>query len=231
MTDRNQGIEQLDDLTLDGPVLHQSLDSLAWINKWFGNYKHITRAILETIQENHLDSIKLIDLGCGGGDLLRHLSKIFDARNISYELIGVDGNQNSLDYAQKQSSITSSIKYQQADLLDPSFELPHCDILISSHFIYHFSAEDLASFLRKNLQNVSLCFINSGLENNDLAKTLFQRFSFILPISKSAKKDGLVALSRSFKKIELEEILKELPNYHFKLSRVPFFRLLLQIRC
>ena len=223
--------EQLDDLNLNGPQLFQSLDSLAWINKWLGNYRYLTRAILETIQENNIKSIILIDIGCGGGDFLRHLAKIFEAKGIKYDLIGIDGNQNSLNYARSQSLENKNIKYQQADLLDSSFELSHCDILVSSHFIYHYSKEALKDFLRKNLKVVSLSFINSGLENNDYAVFLFRWFSFLLPISKSARKDGLIALSNSFRKETLEEVLKELPTYHGKIDRVPFFRLLLQIRC
>ncbi|WVQ85734.1 hypothetical protein IAT38_007901 [Cryptococcus sp. DSM 104549] len=58
---------------------------------------------------------KIIDLGCGTGELTVNLKKVVGEEGV---VIGVDANQSMLDSASKKSP--SSIQYIQADIQDPS---------------------------------------------------------------------------------------------------------------
>ena len=72
-------------------------------------------------------------------------------------------------------------------------------------------------------------FINSGLERNRIAFILFKSFSWLMPISKLARQDGLLAIRRAFTQHELIEILNSNLNLHFKVVRTPLFRLKMTI--
>jgi len=218
--------EQLDNLSLKGEQLNNALSSLGWINKWLGNHQMIIPFVLEVVR-NHpeQDVFRIVDLGCGGGDVLLSLAKKLRKEAIPFSITGIDGNKNALKYAESRSVDFPQINYLQADILSPDFVLNSCDILISSHFLYHFDSKQLVRFFNKNLPKVKIAFINSGLERTSWALRLFKAFIFFLPLSRLAKEDGLIAIQRAFTRKELAEIINQVPAFQFQLMQVPLFRL------
>ncbi|MCG8331804.1 MAG: methyltransferase domain-containing protein [Chitinophagales bacterium] len=229
MKNRATQPEQLDDLSLQGEVLHRALDSLAWINRYLGNRRKLAQAVWKIIKDNPtVQHFHIVDLGCGGGDILFEIAQLLQKKGIACSLTGIDGNGSSLKYAQEKNKAHPNINYLQADILHPNFSIPICDILISNHFLYHFSSSELVTFFKKNMPNIRLAFINSGLERNVWASRLFKWVSLILPISNLAKQDGLLAIRRAFTKQELRAILTQ-TSYEFVLNRTLFFRLFLHV--
>lgn len=220
--------EQLDDLSLQGEPLYKALQSLAWINRWFGNHRSVIKAI-HAINKKQEKPLRIIDLGCGGGDLVLAVARSLQRHTIEFSITGIDGNANSLAYARNKCAAFDEINFVQADILSDQFCIQPCDILISSHFIYHFPEEKLARFLKTNISSVSTAIIFSELERNRLALRLFKFSSFLLPISKLAKKDGLLAIKRSFIKKEWVSIMQQAGISTYRLQTVPLFRILLTI--
>lgn len=226
MTTRSLKKEKLDDLSLDGEMLHKTLQSLAWINRYFGNRRSIIRAI-HAIYKKEKKALAIVDLGCGGGDMALAVAGSLQKHNIQYTITGIDGNAATLAFAQKKCAGYSEINFLQADILSPGFAIPPCDILLSSHFMYHFTEDGLTDFLRNNSSSVSTAFVFSELKRNRLATFLFRCSSFLLPISKLAKEDGLVAIKRSFSKSEWHSVLQRANIGTFRLRDMPLFRVLL----
>jgi 2-polyprenyl-3-methyl-5-hydroxy-6-metoxy-1,4-benzoquinol methylase len=226
MKTRSSANEKLDDLNLHGETLHKALKSLGWINRWFGNNRSVVNAVLR-IAGQEKKTWQIIDLGCGGGDLVLAVAKSLRQHKIEFSITGIDGNANSLAYAQKNCEAFTEINFLQADILITEFNIQPCDILISSHFMYHFSEDALVNFFKKNLSAISTAFIFSELKRNRFAMRLFKFSSFLLPISKLAKEDGLLAIKRSFSEKEWLAILQQAGIGAYRLQRVPLFRLLL----
>lgn len=220
--------EKLDDLSLQGEHLHKALQSLAWINRWFGNHRSVIKAI-HAVSKKQEKPLRIIDLGCGGGDLMLAVARSLKQRKIAFGITCIDGNANSLAYAQEKCAAYSEINFLQADILNDQFSIQPCDILISSHFIYHFTEEKLASFLINNGPAVSTAIIFSELERNGLALRLFKFSSLLLPISKLAKEDGLLAIQRSFTIKEWVFMMQQSGIVAYRLQSVPLFRILLTI--
>ncbi len=223
METRSDKQEQLDNLSLQGEPLHKALKSLGWINKWFGNHRSTIKAILNVYKEQK--PLKIIDLGCGGGDLILAIAKVLRKKKVNFSIIGIDGNNSSLKYAGEKCAGFEEITFQQADILHPSFTSAPCDVLITSHFIYHFPEPELIGFINNKLTNVSTAFICSELERSRLALFLFKLTGFLLPVSKLAKQDGELAIKRSFTKKEWLSILMQTNIVNFRLTRVPLFRI------
>jgi 2-polyprenyl-3-methyl-5-hydroxy-6-metoxy-1,4-benzoquinol methylase len=220
--------EKLDDLSLQGEPLHKALQSLAWINRWFGNHSSVIKAI-HALYNEQPKPLRIIDLGCGGGDLILTVAQSLERQKIEFSITGIDGNANSLAYAQKKCAAFKEIDFLQADILSNKFSIQPCDMLISSHFIYHFTDGKLVDFFKNNVAAVSTAIIFSELERNVLALRLFKFSSFLLPISKLAKQDGLLAIKRSFNKKEWSTILQQAGISRYNLITVPVFRILLTI--
>lgn len=220
--------EQLDNLNLKGDKLTNTLDGLSLINKFLGNTNGTFKAVKKEILKSDIP-LKIIDLGCGGGDNLRKIAIWCFDKNIEIELIGIDGNQNILDYAQTKSPPNCKITYIQDNILVDSFDLPNCDILISSHFIYHFDDEKLVNFLNKNKHSIKNSIFFSELERSSLSYILFKVFNVFLPFSKMVKEDGLQAIRRAFKKEEITSILSKCSIKSYLIKRIWAFRFLIKI--
>ena len=81
MKSRSAEKEKLDDLFLSGETLHKALQSLAWINKWFGNHRAIIKGILAVHNKDNR-TLRITDLGCGGGDMVLEVARTLQKRNI-----------------------------------------------------------------------------------------------------------------------------------------------------
>jgi len=218
--------EQLDNLEIGGVGLSKTLDGLSIINRFLGNTNTTFSAVKPILMEAEA-TLTVIDLGCGGGDNLRKIANWCSKKNIRVRLIGIDGNLNILDYALGKNTNSIAVEYVQADILSNEFKLPYCDILLSSHFVYHFSDTELVQFLKSAKMRVKQHIIFSELERNNLAYSLFKIGYLFMPFTKMVKQDGKRAIERAFKKAELDSILKRAGFSHYKITQKWAFRLLI----
>lgn len=220
--------EKLDNLSLNGKELEHALQSLEWVNRQLGNHRSVTKAI-NRIYQKEKKHLEIIDLGCGGGDLAAAIARSLRALKASFSITGIDGNLNSLQYARGKYGGYPELFFEKANILDPGFRVKPCDILVSSHFIYHFTEDGLIQFLHTNMPAVSTAFICSELERSKMALSAFRHSSFLLPLSKMAKEDGQLAIQRSFTRKEWMDILNHSGIQDYKVKKVLLFRLLITI--
>ncbi|MDE0771213.1 MAG: methyltransferase domain-containing protein [Salibacteraceae bacterium] len=220
--------EQLDNLQTSGTELTKTLEGLSIINRFLGN-TNATFSAVKPILISSETSLTIIDLGCGGGDNLRKIARWCSQKNIRVRLIGIDGNLNILDYALDKNTSSLAVEYVQADILSNEFNLPYCDILISSHFVYHFTDSDLVQFLKKSKPRIKQHLIFSELERSHLAFSLFNAVSIFMPFTKMVRQDGKRAIERAFKKPELDSILIKAGFGNYRITRKWAFRLLISI--
>ncbi|MEZ5042759.1 MAG: methyltransferase domain-containing protein [Saprospiraceae bacterium] len=221
--------EQLDDFKLDGPILYQSLRELQRINHLFGNVRTLSQAVMAQLGPFRGKEVTIIDLGCGSGDVLAAIAKKARKQQQAVQLIGMDANPNSLAFAKKCWAAYPELSFLQTDIMSPLFQLPPCDLLLSSHFIYHFEDEALQQFLQKQLRAVRYAAIFSELDRHFLALHLFKFVSLLLRFSPMTRRDGQTAIKRAFKQAELKKIIQTLALSKMDLQYKWAFRHLLTI--
>jgi len=222
--------EKLDNLELSGVPLKSTLNSLRFINLIFGNRRQLCNAVLQyCLKHPEQKHFHIVDLGCGGGDCIHYLSKKLKKHNISASFVGIDGNPESVAIASSQSYKTEQTKFITANILTDDFVVPTCDLLISSHFIYHFSDDKLTDFLSKLQPTMVKYVVLSELLRSKTSYYLFKCFGVLLPISKMAKSDGLLAIQRAFSIKELKAILQKSNPNHWKINKKPWFRVIITV--
>jgi len=229
LQERLHQAEQLDNFELSGPALRRTLLELQRINYLFGNVRTLSNAVMKEIENLQIATVKIIDLGCGSGDVLAAIARKARRKGITVELCGIDGNPHSLAFGRECWAAFPELQFQEEDIMADEFTLPACDILISSHFLYHFPDETLVSFLNKQLQAVGHAAIFSELDRHFLALHLFKFVSLLLGFSPITRKDGQTAVRRAFRQKELAQIVAKV---EFKRSRLQYkwaFRHLLSI--
>ena len=227
MTDFSQRLkesESLDNLKLNGQDLHRTLNELKKINRLLLNTYVIKRAVYKLIKNHRQKEFLILDLGSGGGDILIDLANDLKKKGIKASFIGIDGNPNSVAYANKKAQDLENVSFREADLFDKNFVLPGCDIVISSHFMYHFEEKVMINFIKEHLEQVRIGFLISELERSRLAYALFKYLGFFIGLGEMARKDGLTAIRRAYTFDELGTILHQFPENNVRHFRPILFR-------
>lgn len=210
---RSVQIEIMDDLDFQGEEMKNLLKDLKTVNNWLGGNNITIEGLQQLLKNNSKEKqITLLDIGCGDGQLLRKCADFGKKNNFNFDCIGIDFNENILKIAQKQSEDYSNITFRKVDVFLAEELIPNCDIALCTLFLHHFSNEKIESLLNIILAKVKLGLIINDLHRSKQAFELFKIFSKFLLKTETAKHDGLVSIARGFKKSELENISKKIPN-------------------
>lgn len=207
---RSTEIELMDDFSVQGDLLKESLDQLAKINKWLGG-NLVTIKGLKKILKNQPKKkpITILDLGCGNGDMLREVSKFGKKNGYEFCLIGIDANQHTIHYAEQLSKDFNEITYLQQDVFSEDFHKIKYDIVLATLFLHHFSEDDIIKLLKNILKNTSIGIVVNDLNRNALAYYLFSGLCLFIK-NPMTKEDGLISILKAFKKEDLKRMSTKL---------------------
>lgn len=202
--DRSEDPEIMDDFDIKGDLLKEALDKIAQINHLLGGNKLTLNGIEKLLAKakDH-NSITIVDVGCGNGDMLRRLADFGFQKNLNLELIGIDANKFTVDYAAHLSAEYPNITYKCEDVFSKSFHELKYDIVLCTLTLHHFKNSEILQLVKTFYKNSKLGFVINDLHRNGLAYRLFQMVSFIFRLNDMSRKDGLTSILRGFKKKEL----------------------------
>ncbi len=211
-TYRTNDEEIMDDFSVDGELLHDALNKLATINKWLGGNKVTLNGLKILLKDQPKNKvIKIIDLGCGGGDILRDIAKLGQKEGYQFELIGIDANQHATDYATTLSKDYNNIRFLNYDVFSEAFKTMEYDIAITTLFLHHFKEDQLLQLMDHLLNTSKIGLVVNDLHRHRLAYYLFKLIT--IPVkNKMIIEDGLTSVLRGFKKNELEGLSKKLKS-------------------
>jgi 2-polyprenyl-3-methyl-5-hydroxy-6-metoxy-1,4-benzoquinol methylase len=208
---RTDDPEIMDDFNIKGDVLKDALDKIARINHLLGGNKLTLSGVKKLLRKvSGQNLIKIVDVGCGNGDMLRRLADYGLQKNLNLELIGVDANTFTIDYAAALSSGYENINYTCEDIFSKSFSELKYDIVLCTLTLHHFKKDEILSLLDTFYGNAKLGFVINDLHRNVLAYRLFQALCFVFRLNEMSRKDGLTSILRGFKKQELIDFSKKL---------------------
>lgn len=212
---RSTAPELMDDFEMKGEILRDALDKIASINKLLGGNK-VTLDGIKTLLKNKPKTqlLRITDIGCGNGDMLRTLADYADKNNLNFSLTGIDANQFTIDHAESLSKNYSNITYQCRDIFDDSVTEEYCDIFICTLTLHHFKDEEIIHLLNRFKSSAKVGIVINDLERSALAYRLFQALCFVFGLNHMSREDGLVSILRGFKREDLEKYTKEL-NFNY----------------
>lgn len=208
---RSNQEEIMDDLDMEGDLLIDTLDKIATINKWLGGNKLTLQGVNELIKSHTKSEITIVDLGCGNGDMLRELADIGRKRKLNLNLIGIDANQATIDYATGLSNEYDNISYMKLDVLSNEFNNLGYDIALSTLFLHHFKNDVAMDLMQSLMAKARIGVIVNDLHRHALAYYLFKLITLFIN-NRMVKTDGLISILRGFKRTDLEQFAKQL-NY------------------
>lgn len=208
-TYRSDATEIMDDFSLKGMLLRDTLDKLGKINKWLGGNNVTINGVKQLLKnKDKAKIVTIIDLGCGHGDMLRLLADYGRKQGFKFKLVGIDANQDAIDYANELSKSYEELSFKNIDIFSEDFQNLDFDIALSTLFLHHFSHIEILQLLRL-LNKARIGIVINDLHRSKMAYGLFKLLSVTIT-NPMIVQDGLTSILRAFKRHELEQMSKQL---------------------
>ena len=206
--------EWMDDPAID-PVEHRrALNGLRRVNKLCQTGKHVAKEILAIAKKNNRNSLTVLDLGCGSGDVAIDVGRRL-ASQIECKVVGWDISKTAVDCATKAWSTSqdrllasrrSSVEmhFQQVDVFQPTdlkFDVVYCCL-----FLHHFTERQAVQVLERMKGVASLSVLVDDLVRSRLGYILAQIGCQLLSRSPVVHFDGPQSVRAAFTESEACEV-------------------------
>lgn len=213
---RSEEIEIMDDLEISGEVVDQTLRELDTINRLLGGNQISISAFKKMAAAR--SAVSFADLGCGGGDIMIAMAKWARKKKIEASFLGIDANQNIVDYARKNSLEYPEIVFKALNIFSEEFQKEEVDIIHCCLFTHHFSETDLVDLFKQFKKQASLGVIINDLQRHPVAWWSIKILTGIFSRSSMVRNDACVSVARGFKRSELVQILKKAGVQKYELT-------------
>jgi len=177
--------------------LRACLRDMVRINRLLLGYRP-TFHWLRSLGLEHLGRpVRILDVGCGDGDLLRRIEQWANARGIAVELTGLEVNPNCLAIARETTNGSAPVQWVEGDVFSFSSADPP-DLILSSLVAHHLSDSELVRFLRWMEQNAAVGWFLNDLSRAPVPYHLLGWFARALRLHPYVQHDGPVSIARAF---------------------------------
>ncbi|QPZ38942.1 methyltransferase domain-containing protein [Paramicrobacterium chengjingii] len=200
--------ERMDDPDCDTELLRRTYRRFDVVNRlvagWQRTYRVHVRPRLQAAQSRGRVP-RLLDVGCGAGDVTRALERWALRDGLQVAVTGVDPDAVAIGEASNAASHSGSrarfLRVRAGDI-DEEF-----DIVVSNHVLHHIN--DLPAFLH---ETAGCCASGGLLVHSDIERSLFAYAAFsalALPLTRGnlIREDGLLSIRRSYTASELRVVV------------------------
>lgn len=170
--------------------------SLEQVNRWFLGYRP-TLAWLDGLPLDRNEPVHILDVGSGGGDLLRKCAEWARRRGIAVRLTGIDLNPYAARVAAESTSRELGITWVTGDALEYEPEQP-VDIMVSSLTAHHLEDEEIVALLRWMEGSARIGWFVNDLERAELPSRMFGWAARVMGWHRFVRHDGPVSFRRAF---------------------------------
>ena len=181
------------------------LTDLGQVNRLTFAYRPTLRFLDRLIRQRKPRSpLRIVDVGSGGGDMLRHVERWAQARRIKVRLIGIDLNPYAARAARESTSENTAIQWITGDAF--SYSEP-VDIVLSSLFTHHLEEHEIVRFLTWSESVARLGWFVNDLCREQTPYQLFGILAKTMRWHRFVQHDGPVSFRRSFREDDWERLI------------------------
>ncbi len=194
--------ELMDDPGLDAKEHRRALAGLRRVNTLCQTGKHVAKEILAIAKKNNRHSIRVLDVGCGSGDIACDVARRL-AGHLECHIVGRDISATAVVNAQetwskcKRSRLDSTeVQFEQADVFKPSetqFDVVYCCL-----FLHHFTEPQAVEVLQAMRRVATLSVLVDDLTRSRWGYALAQIGCQLLSRSPVVHFDGPQSVRAAF---------------------------------
>jgi SAM-dependent methyltransferase len=172
------------------------LRDLAQVNRMVLAYRPTLRW-LQQFADTKNKPLHIVDVGCGGGDMLRQIAAWARTHQVAVKLTGIDLNPYAARAAREFTAADSAIEWVTGDAFSYQPVTP-IDVVISSLFTHHLPDVEIVRFVEW-MERVAVrgWFIND-LHRERMPYYGFRALARLMRWHRFVQHDGPVSIRRSF---------------------------------
>jgi len=142
--------------------------------------------------------LNILDVGSGGGDMLRRIERWARPRYLSVQLTGIDLNPHAARAAREFAPVSSRIEWVTSDIFayNPRRSV---DLIISSIFTHHLTDADIVRFIQWMERTAVRGWFINDLSRSWKSWFLFRMLARLMRWHPFVVHDGPVSIQRSFR--------------------------------
>ncbi|MCA9050684.1 MAG: methyltransferase domain-containing protein [Planctomycetaceae bacterium] len=144
---RHRQPELMDAPHLDAQQHHAALTGLRRVN-YFSRTTSVIWDALQPLIRSEQRRLSVLDIGCGGGDLVAQLAQRFRAAGLQYQIEGCDISATAVAYAKSAYADDPHVRFSVRNVLSDPPEPAGCDVVICTLFLHHLDEADAVALLR-----------------------------------------------------------------------------------
>lgn len=170
--------------------------------------------------------VRILDVGCGDGDMLRRVASWARRRRVAVDLAGLDINPSAIRAAREATPADLHIRFETADALAPR-PGPSPDVVLCALFAHHLRNAELVRYLAWCERTAAVAWFVNDLERSRLAWLAFKGLSRSLGWHRFVQHDGPVSIARAFRRSDWIDLLRDagVPSGAARLERFVPYRL------
>ncbi len=221
---RSHAKECIDDPQVDTGTLRQTYQQIKSINVYTLGYWPTMRAVAYFLKRYGSNrKIKILDIGCGDGEILRRIHDDGCTRSFSLELTGIDLNPDIIS-----SAVTISppdINFIHGDIFSDHGNADY-DLIINSLTMHHLTNQEIVKLTQWMSDHARIGWFVSDLHRHMIAYYFIKCFNSLCRFNQLICHDAPLSVARSFRRQEWVDLLTQAGFNldHIKISWYPNFR-------
>ena len=141
--------------------------------------------------------LRIVDVGCGYGDMLRRIDAWAAKRRIAVTLTGIDLNPDAIRAAREATSSTQRIDWTIGDALS-DFSASNTDVVLSTLLTHHLPNPEIVRFLGWLEETAQRGWFINDLHRQPVPYHIFRLWARFTNLHAFVRHDGPVSIRRSF---------------------------------
>lgn len=200
--------ELMDDPDCDPHRLRTTLRRFTLVNRLIAAWGTVYRTRVWPALAAAPGPTRLLDIGCGGGDVLRGLVARARADGFDVTGVGIDPDARSLDVARSARPVRG-IEYRLTDSTRLAETGERFDVTLSSHVMHHLTPDELRRVLDDSARLATRLALHSDIARSRLAYAGYAVGITPLAPGSFLRTDGLRSIRRSWTPAELERLVPD----------------------
>lgn len=200
--------ELMDDPDCDPDRLRRTLERFTLVNRLIAAWGTVYRERVRPALAVAPGPARLLDIGCGGGDVLRRLVARARADGFDVSGMGIDPDDRSLAVARAANPVRG-VEYRLTDSTRLADSGERFDVVVSSHVMHHLTPADLRTVLEDSGRLATRLALHSDIARSRLAYAAYAVGITPLAPGSFLRTDGLRSIRRSWTPAELAELVPD----------------------
>ena len=197
--------ELMDEPDCDPRALAATYRRFDLVNRMVSAWGHVYRTRVRPELRALGRPARILDLGCGGGDVLVRLADLAARDGFTLECVGADPDPRAISAARERSRPGVRFVAQDSTALLAAGE--RFDLVVSNHVLHHLDAAALASFTGDSLALSTGTVLHADIARGRMAYALYAVGIAPLSAGTFLRVDGLRSIRRSYRASELAAAL------------------------